>query len=225
MNEGMPYADIIILALIAGFVLLRLRSVLGQKTGYEKPPIRDYPDTSREGEIVQLPERLSSRMEEDRARDDELVGKIAQDEVKSGIAAIKAADANFTLKGFMDGAKGAFEMLFDAFNKGDKQVLQMLLSPALYTVFSQECDKRQKEDLKRETTLVAIESEELAAAKLERNTARITVRFISEQVTVVRNREGAIVEGNPSQTDRVEDEWVFERDVNARNPNWKIIET
>lgn len=225
MNDSLPYADIIILALIAGFVLLRLRSVLGQKIGHEKPPVRDQFDIRGDEPIVQLPDRASLRQDEEKAKDEEAVSRIQDTSIKEGVSAIKAADSTFTLKGFHDGARSAFEMVFNAFNKGDKTTLQMLLSPALYTVFSQEYDDKQKQEKRRETTLVAIESEELVAARLDRNTARITVRYISEQVTVVRDREGKIVEGNPSQTERVEDEWVFERDVNSRNPNWKIVET
>ncbi len=226
MSDSMPYADILILALIAGFILLRLRGVLGQKIGHDKPPVlRDAPEGDKDEPIVQLSEKVRARQEEEKQQDDALIAKIEDSAAREGIAAVKAADPAFTLRDFLSGARGAFEMVFDAFNKGEKQTLQMLLSQPLYEVFSNEYDRRRQEDKREETTLVSLESEEVTQASVERGKARIGVRFVSEQVSVIRNKDGAIIEGDPSATQRVEDEWVFERELSSRNPNWKIIDT
>ena len=126
---------------------------------------------------------------------------------------------------FLQGARAAYEMVFDAFVKGDKQTLKMLLSDTLCQEFSRELDARKGQETQSETTLVSVKAKDITNAVLDRNTARLTVHFESEQVTVVRNSKGEIVEGNPSDIHHVEDHWVFERDVTSKNPNWKIIET
>ncbi len=145
--------------------------------------------------------------------------------VAETIRQIKAKDPQFTATGFLQGAKAAFEMVFDAFAKGDRQTLKMLLSEAIFQHFSRELDQRNAQANKSETTLVSVTGKEISQATLDKNTARLTVHFESEQVTVVRGPKGEIVEGNPSELHHVEDQWVFERDVTSKNPNWKIIET
>ncbi len=145
------------------------------------------------------------------------------DSAGEGVAAIRVADPMFDAASFLEGAKIAFEMVFDAFNKGDKATLKTLLAPAVYDEFASEIEARQNQDSRHETTLVSVESTRIAGAAKDKNQARLTVRFVSEQITVVRSKEGKIIEGDPSQVDRVEDEWLFERDITSRNPNWKIM--
>ena len=225
MSEGIPYADIVILALIAGFILLRLRHVLGQKTGHENPdffkPRQDVVPERRET-IIQLQDKIKPRAKEDA---DPMLAGVTDAMTMQYIKDIKAKDPQFSLTQFMDGAKMAFEMVFDAFAKGDTETLKMLLSDSVFKDFNGELEKRNNEDNKEETTLVAVSGRELVRAGLTGNKARLTVKFTSEQITVVRNAEGQIVEGDASETHMVESEWVFERDVTSKNPNWKIIET
>lgn len=229
MSEGFPYADLVVLALIAGFILLRLRGVLGQKIGHDS---RDSEGAAQYGEyrkadtdtVVQVGERIQPRVPE-KDVDAELLSAIKDLQVSAAIAAIKASDRSFTLKEFMDGARAAFEMVFDAFVKDDRETLRMLLAEENYAAFSSELDRRREADQHTETTLLAIVSQEVKAASLSGSMARITVRFVSEQVSVVRHRDGRIVGGDPAMSEHVEDEWTFERDVNSRNPNWKIVDT
>jgi len=223
MNEGIPYADIVILALIAGFILLRLRNALGQKTDNEEEFFKRLKPVNETREpIVRLGDKAAKQKKDE---PDTVLDLISDQEVVSAINAIKAKDPQFTATRFIDGAKDAFEMVLEAFGKGDKQTLSMLLSELLAKEFSAEIDTRANQDKKTETTLVTVLSKHIHKASLEGNMARITVAFTSEQITVVRNEKKEIVEGNPSAPHHVQDEWVFERDVTSRNPNWKIIET
>ncbi len=226
MSEGLPYADIIILALIAGFILLRLRSILGDKSGNDNPGYFTkvkLPLSGQQEPVVQLDEKslkLKSREEAD-----PYLQALAQGPIADTLETLKTKDPIFTATGFLQGARMAYEMVFDAFAKGDKQTLSMLLAPPIYLHFNQDIDTRETSALKTETTLVSVKAQDITQASLDKNVARLAVRFISEQVTLTRNISGDILEGNPSEWHHVEDEWIFERDITSKNPNWKIIET
>ncbi len=225
MSDGNSYADLILLALIAGFILLRLRSVLGDKIGNDSPsyfskptPVADKPEP-----VVQLSDKtLVAKMRDDA---DTYMTTQTNSDIVEGINAIKAKDAQFTATRFLAGAKGAFEMVFDAFNKGDKQTLKMLMSDSLLQEFSNVITDREAQDTMPETTLVSVLPKDITRASLNNNVAQITVLFVSEQVSVIRNKNGEIVGGDASEIRHAEDHWVFERDVASKNPNWKIIET
>lgn len=220
----MPYVDIIILALIAGFVALRLRAVLGQKTGFEGRPAMPEPRrTENEPPVVRTAEPLKPRDEKD--AETLALEAVADESARAALAAMRVQDAGFSLPHFVSGAQMAFEMVFDAFTKGDRDTLTLLLAEPLAAEFLQALDARASGETHSETTLLAVREAKIVGAQKEKNTARIRMRFVSEQVTVVRNRQGAIVEGNPATSHHVEDEWVFERDLTSKNPNWKIIET
>jgi predicted lipid-binding transport protein (Tim44 family) len=231
---NMPYADILILALVAGFILLRLRSILGKDVGFDgksdpsNQPPKPLKDASNNDSAVlsfpQLQALAKAKAAEVVASDQKTIDALDAS-VKSDIEAIKAADAQFNLDSFLGGAKAAFEMVIKAFNGNDKITLAMLMKPTLAEVFIREAELRLANENRPETTLVRIVSAEVKAAELSGKMARITLVILSEQVHVVRNKEGEIVEGNPSHVERVEDEWVFERDVTSKNPNWTIIDT
>ncbi len=226
MSENFPYGDIVILALIAGFILLRLRSILGQKNddsfNFFQPPKEKT--TSNNDPIIQLTDK-SLKARPRVAEQDAYAAKLPEGAVLQGINDIKTKDPLFISSAFLDGAKMAFEMVFDGFNKGDKQVLSMLLSQEIYNDFVNDIEARSKMEHKQETTLVSVAAKEITSISLDKNIARITVHFESEQVTVERDGNGSIVAGDPSDIKHVQDEWVFERDVTSKSPNWKIIET
>jgi predicted lipid-binding transport protein (Tim44 family) len=138
---------------------------------------------------------------------------------------MKEKDPQFTATAFLQGAKMAYEMVFDAFAKGDKKTLSMLLSSELYDTFAREIDSRDGSAQKADTTLVSVTAKSISEASVNGSIARIKVVFDSEQITVVRNDNGEIIEGNPSDVTQVEEDWVFERNVTSKNPNWKVIET
>lgn len=226
MSEAVPYADILILALIAVFILLRLRSVLGNRTGNENP---DYfrrisaLKSETQEPIVQLDEKYQKAKVREEV--DSYMTTLGTSEVAVTLQAIKSRDPLFTASHFLVGARGAFEMVFDAFAKGDKSTLKLLLSDPIYQHFVGEIEDRKGQENKSETTLVSVVAKDITQATLSGNIARVSVRFESEQVTITRNPKGDIVEGDPSAIHHVEDEWMFERDVTSKNPNWKIIET
>lgn len=222
MSQGVPYADILILALIAGFILLRLRSVLGQKTGMDEGDFlkRVQPVAER---VVQVAEKSVKSKPKDEL--DPVLETITDTALIEALSAIKAKDPQVTPSWFLSGAHQAFEMVFDAFVKGDKQTLGLLLSPNLSQQFCNEIDARAQSDRKTESTLVAITSKTIQSASLTGSVARIGVLFVSEQVHLIKDKDGQVLEGDPSATQHVEDSWVFERDMSVKNPNWKIIET
>lgn len=222
MSEGVPYADIIILALIAGFILLRLRNVLGQKPGSDADFLKRVQPMAETSEpIIRLADKTKPRPKDEQ---DPALISITDAATLAAIQSIKARDPQFTVTRFLEGAKLAFEMVLDAFAKGDKAPLKMLLAEPLYQELAAELDARASEENRSETTLVAVTAKDIIAASLIGTMARVRVRFMSEQVSLVRNKKGEIIEGNPSESHQVEDEWVLERDVTSKNPNWRVVE-
>lgn len=223
MPEGTSYADIVILALIAGFILLRLRSVLGDKIGNDSPGYFNKPVAVSTAAVVQIDDKsVKAAPTEDM---DPYLQTLTDSAVIDAINAIKAKDPQFTATHFLSGAKNAFEMVFDAFAKGDKETLKMLMSEALLQEFATTIDQHAAQDTRPETTLVSVQAKDIVRATLTGNTAQLTVHFTSEQVRIVRDKKGAIVEGDASEIHHAEDHWLFERDIGSKNPNWKIIET
>ncbi|MEZ5690075.1 MAG: Tim44/TimA family putative adaptor protein [Rickettsiales bacterium] len=225
MSEGMPYADIIIIALVAGFILLRLRSILGQDNGDSNFLKKTREKIEDSEPIIQLGEKIAKNKPVTQ-QEDSYASSLAGGDISEKIKKIKEKDASFNTTIFLDGAKMAFEMVFDAFNKGDKKTLSMLLSKELYDDFVEDMDSRAKSENKLETTLLSVAAKEIMELKIDsKNVASIKVYFESEQVSVERDDKGEIVGGDPSDVQNIRDEWVFEKDITSKNPNWKIIET
>jgi len=226
MSDGIPYADIVIMALVAGFILLRLRGVLGDKIGNDKPSYFNKPAQTtgdRKETIIQLDDKsLKTKL---RQESDPYMLTVKDDGVASAIALIKTKDPEFSATDFLEGAKGAFEMVFDAFSREDKDTLKFLLSTRVYQEFGEALNEAQSVGTKNETTLISVKAHAITSAELVGMMARLTVAISSEQVHVTRNAEGVIVDGDASQIHAIEDEWTFERDVTSKNPNWKVIET
>ena len=224
MSDGIPYADIVIMALVAGFILLRLRGVLGDKVGNDSPSYFNKPavPAERKDTIVQLEDKTKAKL---RADPDVYMAKVKDESVIAGVAAIKVKDPEFIATYFLEGAKGAYEMVFDAFGKGDRDTLKFLLDTSVYNEFNTALTEQEQQDLKNETTLISVKAKDITAAEMAGNMAQLTVHIVSEQVSVSRNSAGEIVGGDPSLIHNVEDSWTFERDVTSKNPNWKVIET
>lgn len=223
MSDGVAYADIVIMALVAGFILLRLRSVLGDKVGNDSPSYFQKPQApaERAQPVVKLDDKLKSK----RGEPDPFLAQVKDASALEGIQAIKDKDGDFLATSFVEGAKAAFEMVFDAYAKGDRETLKFLLAADVYAEFDKALEERERSLFKEETTLVSVTAKDIPAAVLEGVMARVTVRFISEQVSVTRDEQGAIVGGDASLINTLDDEWTFERDVTSRSPNWKVIET
>ncbi len=224
MSDGFAYLDIIFFAMVAAFIALRLRSVLGRRTGNERQRsdgFRPQPQQPQQPDnVVPLPERAAPPPADDAGIAD---GKDAG--IKAGITAIRLADRSFDLDGFLQGAKAAFAMIVEAYAKGDKDGLRPLLAPEVFQRFTAAMDDRSRRGESLTTELVATRNAELVSAGMQGSRARLTVRFESEQINVTRNTGGDIVDGDPSRIDQVVDLWTFERDTRSRDPNWQLVET
>ncbi len=221
MGDGSQLFEIIIFAAIAGFLVLKLRSVLGRRTGHERPPPADpfappRPEPAAE-KVVALPARP-------RATPLPAADSVAAS--ATGIAArIKAADPRFEEVEFLTGARGAFEMIVNAFASGDTATLQPLLSPSVYASFAEAIRQRLAAREKLEVTLLSIKAAELAEAEVEGDTLLVTVKFVSDQINAMRGADGAVIDGNPDLVVEHTDLWTFSRPVRSRDPNWILIAT
>ncbi|HEY0330560.1 MAG TPA: Tim44/TimA family putative adaptor protein [Rhodopseudomonas sp.] len=229
----MDIYTIIFLAL-AVFIFLRLRNVLGQKTGNERPPFdRAARDVVRgaQDNVVPLPGAVLDPAPLTPSADvappiDRWKG-VAEPgtPLAQGLNAIAAQDSSFDPQHFLSGARGAYEMIVLAFANGDRRALKDLLSAEVYDSFEAVIREREKHDQKTETRFVSIDKAELVSAEARDRAAQLTVRFVSQMITVTRDKTGAIVDGNPDKVADITDVWTFARDVGSRDPNWKLVGT
>jgi len=229
MSGGIPFLDIILFALIAAFLVLRLRSVLGRRDGHQGPT-RDPFGTSSHREraddnIVRLPDRSDPLADDDQitALDEE--PDAAATPLEAGLAQIRIADPRFEPNEFVSGGRIAFEMILVSFAAGDTDTLRPLLSPEVFGNFSQSILDREHAGESMETTLVGIRSAEIVEAYMAGRIAHVTVKFVSEQITVVRDEAGEVIEGDPTLVTQVTDFWTFARDTRNRDPNWILVAT
>jgi predicted lipid-binding transport protein (Tim44 family) len=220
MDGGIPYGDIIVIGAIAAFILLRYRAMLGEPRGRDERPMP--PSSSTEFDrVIQLPvARLNPQPEKKEDDYTAQYGSLAETLVK-----MRAIDREFTPDEFLQGARMAYEMVISAFTKRDRDTLKMLLSDAMYKSFDLSLIDAEKEKRFSDTTLLAINKATISNAKLVGNLALLTVDFVSEQIHLIRDESGAIIEGNASARQVVEDQWVLTRDMKSSSPNWTIIET
>ena len=197
MNSSFEYLDIIILAMIAGFIILRLRGILGRRTGHEKKVLgglfgKKVTQRNTEKKVV----NLSSSKLDDAAKEQ-----------------------------FIKGAKAAYEMIITSFAKGDKNALKPLLNKEIYQNFSHEIDRRKKENLKSELTFVGVKSAEIKNFEKKDNIYIFTVNFVSEIITYRKDKNNKVIEGNPDIIKTVNDVWKFSKNMWSSNPNWYLVET
>jgi predicted lipid-binding transport protein (Tim44 family) len=230
MRDVFDIYTIIFLAL-AVFIFLRLRSVLGQRTGRERPPYdpfsrRDTVATPANEKVVKLPGRSEPPVQPieqtpaERWRD---VG--ASDSVAAGLDAIAAEEKGFDAKHFLTGARAAYEMVVTAFAAGDRRNLRNLLSREVYEGFESAIRDRETRGETAETRFVSIDKADIIGAELRGRTAHVTVRFVSQLISVTRDRNGNVIDGSPEKVIDVTDVWTFARDVTSRDPNWKLVAT
>ncbi len=232
----MQYLDLILLAVIAGFIILRLRSHLGRRTGHQEqldPFAQQRRDQAeREGgedRVLRFPDRQEepqTQAEEDHSSD------IGRDDVPShsvpvgkGLTDIKSADPGFDDKEFASGARMAFEMILTSYAGGDLKTLRPLLANEVFEEFAGAIREREEAGEVLETTLVGISDAEVVEAELQGKTAFVTIRFQSEQINVLRDRHGKAIEGGESDVDYIIDLWTFARNTRSRDPNWTLVAT
>jgi len=217
MGDGFVFIEIVIFAMIAAFLVYRLRSVLGRRTGEERQRPNPFtPQPARPDNVVPMPPRSAAD------------APFSPDEPVSLAEALKqihAADPNFDEKTFVHGARGAFQMIVEAFAQGDTATLRPLLSDDVYDSFVQAIRQRQAAGETLETRIDRIRDADVIEARLDGRDALVTIKFVSDQINLVRNAAGEIVDGDPRQPVEVVDIWSFRRNTRARDPNWALVET
>ena len=227
MDNGFQFFDLLIPAMIAAFILLRLRRVLGRRTGQDRPPPEpmkreadDAPDI-----VVPLPERAGRR--KDDSDDTDEPDEPDEPEV-SGLTQLKIADPAFDQVAFLNGARGAFEIILNAFAAGDKRQLKSLLSDPVYRKFRDEIDRRGRQGERLETTLISIILADIVDVRMDGRAALVTVKLVSEQTNRLSSADEDEDENESLGAPPVEsitDLWTFARDTGSGDPNWQLVET
>lgn len=210
---------IVVLALVALFVGLRLYSVLGERTGHEQQPILKPADPdARVEQRVSQPATTAAPAPE--------TGDMAfVPTAGPGVRAILAADPSFDVARFLEGAKAAYRLILESFWKGDLDALRPHVDDHVYETFAGAIAQRDQEGLKLDNRLVAVDHALIAEASADRSGAILTVRFEADIAAVTRNSEGQVVAGSLSDAVQTRDLWTFRRDIASRDPNWVLIET
>lgn len=217
MNSSL--IQLLVLAGIAVFLILKLKSVLGTREGFEKPvlPADDERPRIRKGfEVIEG------------GPDRDIIDHVPADSAAAkALSAMKGVDPSFNVSEFLGGARGAYEMIFMAFEKGEVERIKPFLSPDVFDSFSEAVAAREAQGLTVEATFIGISELVLQAAEYDKDTreGEITVRFAAELHSVVRNKLGEIVEGNPSEVKRQRDTWSFARTMGSADPNWLLVAT
>jgi len=230
----------LLLLAIALIVFWRLRSVLGTRTGNERPPVDPFGSSRKgnapastaepEGKILRFPQPENA--EDQPASQD---GNAEQPvwtgyaepgtALAQGLERLAGADSSFSPGTFINGAKRAYETIVDAFARGDKGALKSLLSKEVFDGFSRAINERESAGQRIDSRFVGIDKAAITAANLAGNRASITVRFVSELITATQDKAGEVIDGDAREIREITDVWTFERDINSRNPNWKLVAT
>jgi len=227
----------LIFIVLAIFVIWRLRSVLGQKTGSEQPPFdplsrRDAPlrpgnaPSESDHNVVRLPGANGTRPAAEVQPAERWKG-IAEPgtPMAAALDSIVRAEPGFDAAQFLEGAKAAYEMIVTAFASGDRKTLKDLLSREVYDGFERAISEREQRGERVETTFVSIDKAEMAGAEVIGKTGQIVVRFVSQLITVTRDASGRVVDGSLDQVAEVTDVWTFARQLGSRDPNWLLVAT
>ena len=239
MSEAFDIYTLLFLVL-AVVIFIRLRNVLGRRTGSERPPYDPYaaPDAKRAGApeanepVVALPRGRSGRapVETSGPSTEDIEARLGRHATKDSplgqsLAELMRADPAFDPGQFLDGAKAAYEMIVMAFAEGDEETLKQLLGSDVYEGFQRAIREREERGEKLESSLVGIDKADIIEAEVKNRTAYVTVKFVSELISVTRDADGEAVEGDPKKVREVTDIWTFARDIASRNPNWKLVAT
>ena len=193
MSYSFEYIDIILLAMIAGFIFLRLRGILGKKTGYEKDANSEFPNKVPE---TKLQVKLNSENFDENAKQE-----------------------------FLKGAKTAYEMIIINFASGKLKEIKTLLNNKIYQQFNEAIRERISKNILSETTFIGIDSAEIKEHQQNKNMLEVTVEFVSEIISCIKDKDNKIISGDPKKIKKVHDTWKFSKDSRSNNPNWFLIDT
>jgi predicted lipid-binding transport protein (Tim44 family) len=212
--------QLLVLAGIALFLIIRLKNVLGTRTGFEKPPAVDAPaETGRVRRDFEVIEGGPDRDITDHVDDGTPSAK--------ALAAMKLAEPGFNVTEFVSGARGAYEMILMAFENGDLAPVQPFLGEDVYDAMLSVVSEREDKGLKVDANFIGVRETQLTEAEFDRDTqeAQVTIKFIGEMSSVVRDQEGGVIEGDPNEIKRSRDVWTFQRVMGADDPNWRLVAT
>ena len=209
---------IVILALVALFIGLRLYSVLGERTGHEQPILKPAdPDARVEPRAVAAAPQPTSSLDP--------AGMAYLPTAGPGVRALLAADSSFDVARFLDGAKSAYRLVLENFWKGDLDGIRSHVDAHVFDTFASAVAERTAQGLTLDNRLVAIEQAVIAEAELKRGVAEVMVRFEADIAAITRNAEGTVIAGSLSDAVQTRDRWTFRRDLASKDPNWQLIET
>ena len=211
------FIDIVFFAMVALFLVLRLRNVLGKRTGNERrradpftPAPSPAPARSPDN-VIALPDRAPDAQ--------------SADPVTQGLAQIGGVDPKFDPQGFLTGARAAFEMIIGAFAAGERMALKPLLSDDVFENFSREINARERDGHKLDNTVLRIRTADIVEARLDGKMANVTVKFVSDQINILRDEKGEPLPGQSPDATEVIDLWTFARNTRAADPNWALVAT
>ena len=196
MNYSFEYIDIILLAMIAGFIFLRLRGILGKKTGFEDEIKSNFHQETVDANDASIEKNLNSETFDEKAK-----------------------------KEFLKGAQIAYETIVTNFSKGKLKDIKSLLDLNVYEQFNSALDERKSKNYSSETTFVGINSAEIKDHKQNKNMLEVTVEFVSEIISCIKDKENKVISGDPKKIKKVHDVWKFSKDSRSNNPNWLLIDT
>jgi predicted lipid-binding transport protein (Tim44 family) len=234
MGNSFQFIDIIFFAMIAVFLILRLRGVLGKRDGNEESGILDLfkqnvdidkPDNNKESDVVKLSDGGEKDDTQISGFEELVVDNENEDPLVAGIAQVQKHDTDFNDEDFMVGARVAFETILNAYASASLDELQLLLSNEVYSNFAKAIQDREQAGHFMEDTLIGIMKSEIVEAYMEDLNAHITIKFVSEQVNAIRDENGDVVQGNANEVLTVSDFWTFTRDTKNLDPNWILAAT
>ena len=196
MNYSFEYIDIILLAMIAGFIFLRLRGILGKKTGFEDEIKSNFHQETADVNETNVEKNLDSETFDEKAK-----------------------------KEFLKGAQIAYETIVTNFSKGKLKDIKSLLDLNVYEQFNSALDERKSKNYSSETTFVGINSAEIKDHKQNKNMLEVTVEFVSEIISCIKDKENKVISGDPKKIKKVHDVWKFSKDSRSNNPNWLLVDT
>lgn len=217
MSGGFP-VDLILFAMVAAFLVLRLRSVLGRRTGFERPPRPEAAagPAPRALDVEAPPAAMAGEARQ--------IVPDARSPAGRALARIREADPSFDPSAFLSGAEGAFRMIVTAFAAGDRETLRGLLSPDVFRDFDAAITAREQAGETQRTEIVAMREASIVEADLRGTYATIGVRFVTDQINITTGPGGVLVAGSEAVTETI-DIWSFARDLNAADPTWLLVAT
>ena len=240
--DGRIDVTTLLFLVLAVVIFLKLRSVLGRRTGHEQGRFEQYKaqqearQQAREAasdKVVTLPRRDRDEQEVRPVEQDTRVDgeqkmrafAAGNDEMGTALVDLVRADPSFDPAHFVQGAKAAYEIVVTAFAEGNRKTLKDLLSPDVYEGFSRVIAERESRGEQMDQSFVGIKAADLVEAEVKGGIAQLTVKFVSELISATRDRAGVVINGDPKRIREVTDIWTFAREVMSRNPNWKLVAT